>query len=172
MLLDSPKFYPPNLNRTKENSFTHRESHFFCLQFLLYYLDFCNSQVPRLPWAYKQLQIHPILTAFINYTIAYFFLTESLSEWAKTSTVVHIIKYKIKKYSHGFTRIWTIYSHGFLLAQFQKSEKSSLFPRFFLFFSRFSLSRTFFSSLFFPRMRGKNWYARKKKNLWALGALN
>ena len=68
-----------------------------------------------------------------------------------------------KKYPHGFTRILTIYSHGFLLAHIENSTNARFFLAFFCFFLALLFLALFFSSLFFPRMREKNEYARKKK---------
>ena len=67
---------------------------------------------------------------------------------------------KLKKILAWFyPQFWYLLTGYFTL---ESLTKCSLFPRF-LTFTRFDLSCIFFSSLFFPRMRGKNRYAREKK---------
>ena len=51
----------------------------------------------------------------------------------------------------------------FFIHTIGKSDKPSLFPRTFLFFARFALTRTFFYSPFLSGKRVKKGYARKKK---------
>ena len=99
--------------------------------------------------------------------IAFLLLYVQLSHSrAKLAKITQLLTEIFKEYSGGFARNFDIYSQGFLLAHFESLTKCSLFPRFFSTFPRFAFSRTFFSSLFFPRMRGKNGYAREKKRTY------
>ena len=65
-----------------------------------------------------------------------------------------------------------LYSHldillaGFFTRIIRKSDKCSLFPRIFLLFTRFALSRTFFLLACFSSHASKKRICEEKKNLW------
>ena len=54
----------------------------------------------------------------------------------------------------------------FFTRTYRKFDKCSLFPRFFLFFSRFALSRAFFFLALFSSHARKKRICEEKKNLW------
>ena len=93
---------------------------------------------------------------------AFFLYSHFFAKWAKNSKFFCII---FKKYSRGFTRIWTIYSQGFLLAQFYIPTCSRFFLAFFCFLLTLLFLALFFLAFFSSHARKKRICEGKKKPL-------